>query len=116
MREQFIEIRENRYKVAYVSDRLEQGRGMSGLDSFDPYAGMLFDFAVLSNPTMTPRGLKIVVDLAFIKEDGTIVQLTRLDPSNGLTRASENKVRYALEVPKGFFEENNIKVGDTVVL
>ena len=85
---------------------------MAGVTSLEPLDGMLFDFGSSYPVIMTPRGLLFPVEVAFISEEGVIEEIKILDPADGFTQAASNKVRFSLEVPIGFFEENKITVGD----
>lgn len=91
-------------------------RGLSGVASLGEYDGMLFDFGYENSVVMTPRGLKFPIEVAFISAEGEIKEIVVLDPRVGFTQASTDEVRFALEVPAGFFEQNGIAVGDTVAL
>ena len=103
------------FSVAVYPMELVQGLKGTTRADLGTYDGMLFDFVLPEMVIMTPRGLIMPVELAFINEDGVIVQITKLDPSFGYTQAASSKVRYALEVPIGFFETHNIKVGDILL-
>jgi len=88
-------------------------KGLAGIDSLEPFNGMLFDFGCNFTPIMTPKGLLFPVDVAFLTSAGTIVEIHRLDPENGFTRSTARKdIQFALEVPVGFFEDNDINIGD----
>jgi uncharacterized membrane protein (UPF0127 family) len=94
---------------------LELMHGLRGVTSLEPYDGMLFDFGCNFSPIMTPNGLRFPVDVAFITSGGQIVEIHRLDPADGFTRSTTRRdIRFALEVPVGFFETHSIKIGDTL--
>ena len=60
----------------------------------------------------TPTPLSI----AFIDYSGKIRDIFDMKPFSLDTIVSTVSVRYALEVPKGWFAKNNIKPGDMVEL
>ena len=60
------------------------------------------------------KDTRIPLDIAFIKEDGTIESIKELKPYTLLPVSSDGEVLYALEVNKGWFLENNVKVGDNI--
>ena len=105
-------LKEKDFHFSVASTGLELMQGLKGVENLADFDGMLFDFGVSTKAIMTPRGLRFPVDLAFIREDGTITQIERLDPNLGMLRFASEPVRYALEVPVDFFEKNNIKIGD----
>jgi uncharacterized membrane protein (UPF0127 family) len=109
-------IGEKEFNFSLATTAMELITGLKGVTSLEPYDGMLFDFGQEFFPIMTPKGLLIPVEVAFVSEDGTIREVKRLDPANGFDRAATIKVRYALEVPVGFFEEHNIQIGDLISL
>ena len=109
-----IVINERPYSVSCAETGIELMRGLKGVASLDPYDAMLFDFGMLMEIIMTPRGCLIPLDVAFISGDGKIEEIKLLDPSTGFTQASTKRVRYALEAPVGFFEQNGISVGGII--
>jgi len=57
---------------------------------------------------------KIPLDIAFIREDGTIESIKQLEPFDETPVSSEGEVLCALEVNRGWFAENNVEVGDEI--
>jgi len=110
-------IGEKEFSFSLAESPLELMTGLKGvsLEGLAPYDGMLFDFGTSELIIMTPRGCVMSLELAFLNEDGVITEITKLDPWLGYTQAASSKVRYALEVPIGFFETHNIQVGDILV-
>ena len=109
-------IGEKEFNFSFAETGLELTTGLKGVNSLAPYDGMLFDFGQGFYPIMTPKGLKFPVEVAFISEDGIIHEIKCLDPANGFTQSASMQVRYALEVPVGFFVDNHIHVGDIITL
>ena len=110
-------IGEKEFHFSLAESILELMTGLKGVDvaRLAPYDGMLFDFGTTDFMIMTPRGCVMALDLAFIDADGVIKEITTLDPTLGFNRATSGNVRYALEVPIGFFDTHNIQVGDILV-
>lgn len=109
-----IVVNENTYEVSFAETGMELMTGLKGVASLDPYVAMLFDFGMIMEIIMTPKGCLIPLDVAFISGDGKVEEIKTLDPANGFTQSSSMKVRYALEAPVGFFEQNGISVGDII--
>ncbi len=107
-------IRDKQFNFSLASTAMELITGLAGVTSLESFDGMLFDFGIDWSVIMTPKGLVFPVEVAFINEVGDIQEIKTLDPADGFTQASSKKARFALEVPIGFFEENNIKIGDTL--
>ncbi len=105
-------INEKEFNFSVATKALELMRGLRGAPSLDPFDGMLFDFGCSFSPIMTPSGLLFPVDVAFITGAGEVVEIYRLDPENGFTKSTvRNDIRFTLEVPVGFFENNDIQLG-----
>ncbi len=94
----------------------ERSRGFMKRKRIPDGTGMLFVFAkdeVLSFWMMnTPHPLSI----AYIDSSGRIRDIYDMTPFSLAPVKSTVSVRYALEVPRGWFDRVNIKVGDTLVL
>ncbi|MBQ9630045.1 MAG: DUF192 domain-containing protein [Treponema sp.] len=60
----------------------------------------------------TPHPLSI----AYIDSNGKIKNIFDMAPLSTAPITSTSHVRYALEVPRGYFLDENIKVGDTLLL
>ena len=107
--------KEFHFSMATTAKDLMQGlKGVMNLEFCD---GMLFDFGCPFSPIMTPKGLEIPVDLAFITEAGEVVEIHKLDPEYGFNQGTERQdVRYALEAPVGFFDLHGIKIGDLLLI
>ena len=58
----------------------------------------------------TPHPLSI----AYIDSNGIIADILDMTPFSEATVSSTRSVRYALEVPQGWFRKNGIKEGDKV--
>ena len=61
------------------------------------------------------KNTSIPLSIAFIKEEGVISDIYNLYPFSTLSVCSTDKVKYALEVNRGWFKENEITRGDTVI-
>ena len=94
----------------------EQSRGFMKRKRIPDGTGMLFVFAkdeVLSFWMMnTPHPLSI----AYIDSSGRIRNIYDMTPYSLAPVKSTVSVRYALEVPQGWFDRVNIEVGDTLAL
>ncbi len=106
------------FTFSLASTGLELMRGLGGVTSLEPFDGMLFDFGCQYDIHMWAKNLFFPIDVAFLDENGVVLQFGRLDPKaeRSFTLKAIAPGRYALEVPVGFFEENDIKIGDTFQL
>ena len=96
-----------------ADDDTERAKGLSGVESLGPNEGMLFDFLTEQPVSFWMKNCLMDIDVAFATENKVIVDIGNMykDLPNVLHN-SPVPVRYALEVPKNFFAQNNIAVGD----
>jgi len=88
--------------------------GLMFRESLDPDSGMLFIFDEVSEKSFHMRHTTIPLDIAFINEEGVIESIKELEPLRSSPVYSDADVLYALEVNRGWFEENDVKVGDKI--
>ena len=103
--------------VVEVADREEtRNRGFMEREVIPDGTGMVFVFdrdQVLSFwMKNTPHPLSI----AYIDSTGRIRDIYHMTPFSMANWTSTVSVRYALEVPQGWFEKESITVGDKVVI
>ena len=85
-------------------------------ESLDIDKGMLFIFEEVGQHSFHMKNTRIPLDVAFVKEDGTIESIKELDPYTTLPVSSDGEVLFAIEANRGWFAENNVEVGDEIVL
>ncbi|MCL1813427.1 MAG: DUF192 domain-containing protein [Treponema sp.] len=78
--------------------------------------GMLFIFNEDQILSFWMKNTIIPLSIAYISYDGTIVDIRDMYPNNTSPVQSSRSVRYALEVPQGWFGRVGIKAGDKVTL
>ncbi|OUV69067.1 MAG: hypothetical protein CBC89_01585 [Euryarchaeota archaeon TMED129] len=88
--------------------------GLMFRESLDTNSGMLFIFDEVAEQSFHMRETKIPLDIAFIREDGIIESIKKLEPFEESPVYSEGEVLCALEVNRGWFTENNVEVGDQI--
>jgi uncharacterized membrane protein (UPF0127 family) len=88
--------------------------GLMFRESLDINSGMLFIFEEVAQQSFHMNETRIPLDIAFIREDGTIESIKELEPLDKNSVFSEGEVLCALEVNRGWFEENNVEVGDQI--
>ena len=101
--------------VEIPNNPMEFSLGLMFRESLDENSGMLFKFDEVAQQSFHMKDTRIPLDIAFIKEDGTIESIKELNPYTLKPVYSEGEILYALEVNRGWFMENNIKVGDKIV-
>jgi uncharacterized membrane protein (UPF0127 family) len=94
----------------------ERERGLMFRKSLPEGRGMLFIFDKDDRLSFWMKNTMIPLSLAYIASDGTIRQIVELVPESLAPVQAERSVRYALEMPKGWFERAGVHVGDSVDL
>ena len=88
--------------------------GLMFRESLDYDRGMLFIFEEVGQKSFHMKDTRIPLDIAFIKEDGTIESIKPLNPFTLLPVSSDGDVVSAVEVNRGWFAENNVQEGDAL--
>jgi uncharacterized membrane protein (UPF0127 family) len=76
--------------------------------------GMLFIFDRDQQLSFWMKNTIIPLSIAFIASDGHIIEIKDMQPNDLTSVKSSRSVRYALEVPQGWFQRVNVKPGDVV--
>jgi uncharacterized membrane protein (UPF0127 family) len=109
-----IMINDKTLQVEYAATFAQRAVGLMNRPSLCQQCGMLFKFA---NPKMASMWMKntlIPLDVAFIRSDGVITDISPLQPHDLTSVGSSENVLYALEMNQGWFKKNGIAVGDTM--
>jgi len=78
--------------------------------------GMYFIFEEEQHLSFYMRDTRIPLSIAFIASDGIIESIKDMIPLDERSVSSAGPARFALEVNRGWFDENGIRPGDRVVL
>ena len=92
----------------------EFGTRMVGLMMREKMAlndGMLFVFPGRDTQCMWMKNTLIPLSVAFVDEDGTILNIEDMKPQTENSHCSVKAARYALEMNQGWFKTKNIKAG-----
>tara|TARA_B100002019_G_scaffold139358_1_gene120058 strand:- start:11 stop:1669 length:1659 start_codon:yes stop_codon:yes gene_type:complete len=89
--------------------------GLMFRESLGENCGMLFVFNESGEKSFHMKNTTIPLDIAFINENGVIETIKELEPLNESSITSNANVLYALEVNRGWFEANNVNVGDKIL-
>ena len=89
--------------------------GLMFRESLDTDSGMLFVFDRVAQQSFHMSHTTIPLDIAFIDEEGCIESIKELVPLRREPVYSNAQVLYALEVNRGWFAENKVKVGDQII-
>ncbi|MDR1373545.1 MAG: DUF192 domain-containing protein [Treponema sp.] len=94
----------------------EQAAGLMNRKSLPDGKGMLFVYARDELMSFWMKNTLIPLSIAFIAYDGRILEIRDMKPRDLTPVRSTRYVRYALEVPQGWFSRAGIAAGDRLVL
>lgn len=99
--------------VAEVASTPRQRQiGMMMRTEMAPHEGMLFVFEAPAQQCFWMRNTLLPLSIAFIADDGRIVNLAEMQPRTEESHCSAKPVRYVLEMNRGWFDKRGIKPGD----
>ena len=94
----------------------ELTKGYMGRKHIPEGTGMLFIFKKDEKLSFWMKNTPTALSIAFISSTGEIREIYDMTPFSLASVQSSYSVRYALEVPQGWFKKNNIGPGCTIQL
>ncbi|HQR23081.1 MAG TPA: DUF192 domain-containing protein [Burkholderiaceae bacterium] len=85
--------------------------GMMFREKVAPNHGMLFVFDYKGQQCFWMRNTLLPLSIAFIDDDGTILQIADMAPKSDALHCSQKPVRYALEMEQGWFARKGAAAG-----
>ncbi|MDR1588064.1 MAG: DUF192 domain-containing protein [Treponema sp.] len=101
-------------KVELAKTGDEQARGLMYRKQLPEGEGMLFIFERDKVLSFWMKDTLIPLSIAFIAADGRIIDIKDMQALDTNTVNSSRSVRYALEVPQGWFKRMGVGEGDIV--
>ena len=89
----------------------QQQIGMMMRTEMAAHEGMLFVFDDVAPRCFWMKNTLLPLSIAFIEDDGTVVNIAEMKPRSEASHCSEKPVRYALEMNQGWFSKRAIKAG-----
>jgi uncharacterized membrane protein (UPF0127 family) len=90
---------------------LQTQTGMMFRKEMAAHEGMLFVFDSPAPRCFWMRNTPLPLTIAYIADDGAIVDLIDMQPFSDRTHCSSQPVRFALEMNQGWFAKRGIKPG-----
>ena len=90
----------------------ERSQGLMYRENLPDGEGMLFIFERDQQLSFWMKNTLIPLSIAFISSDGRITEIRDMQPLDENPMRSTRSVRYALEVPQGWFGRVGIQPGD----
>lgn len=103
-------------KAEVAQKEEERNYGFMNRKNIPEGTGMLFVFEKDQVLSFWMKNTPHPLSIAYIDRTGKIQNIFDMTPFSLAPVKSTRSVRYALEVPQGWFEKNGIKTGDKVVL
>jgi uncharacterized membrane protein (UPF0127 family) len=100
--------------VEVADDPWEHQRGLMFREYLPDNMGMLFIFPYPQRLHFWMKNTYIPLSIAYISSDWKILEIYDMEPLSERLVSSKNKVQYALEVNRGYFQRKGIKLGDRV--
>jgi len=88
--------------------------GLQGRPGLLPDHGMWFVYERPFKAVFVMKTVSFPLSIAFMRDDGTIVNIEKLNPGDLHRALAKEKVRYILEMRQGWFGAHGVKPGDKV--
>lgn len=98
-------------RAEVAADHQSRMRGLMFRERLGPNEGMLFVFEAKSTQCFWMRNTILPLTIAFIDDDGSIVNLADMQPRSEDSHCSAKPIRYALEMEQGWFAKRGLKAG-----
>ncbi len=109
-----LTIKGKKIRAEVARTEEEKSRGLMFRDKLGPDEGMLFIYEREEFLSFWMKNTPLPLSIAFIDPRGKIVDIQDMEPFNLRTHTSSRPALYALEMNKGWFRKNGIRVGDVV--
>lgn len=90
---------------------LQRSIGLMNRPTMGGNEGMLFVFEAAGQQCFWMKNTLLPLSIAFLADDGTVVNIEDMQPQTTDSHCSRREVRYALEMNQGWFARRGIKAG-----
>ena len=101
-------------RAEVASNYETRARGLMYRKELAPNAGMLFVFPQPAVQCFWMRNTLIPLSIAFIADDGMIIDIVDMTPMTENSHCSSAPVRLALEMEQGWFAKRGITIGKKI--
>ncbi len=92
----------------------ERSLGLMFRREMGPNEGMVFRFPNPKQVCMWMKNTLLPLSVAFVDEDGKIINIEDMQPETEVAHCSKRSARYALGMNQGWFRKKNIKPGTPI--
>lgn len=104
-------------KLEIAYSHASQSKGLSYRKSLCNNCGMLFVYRHPMKLSFWMKDTYVPLDVAFLDKDMKIKEIIyNLEPLSTKITRSSGRMSYALEMPSGYFEDNEISIGDRLII
>jgi uncharacterized membrane protein (UPF0127 family) len=89
----------------------QRATGLMFRREMPPHEGMLFVFEQASVQCFWMKNTLLPLSIAFLADDGTVVNIADMQPQSLDSHCSTKPVRYVLEMNQGWFAKRGVKAG-----
>lgn len=100
-----------RIDAEVAADQPNRMQGLMHRKSMPPNQGMLFVFPFADRHCMWMRNTLIPLSVAFLDEDGRIINIEDMKPQSEKNHCAHSAARFALEMNQGWFSGKGLKPG-----
>ena len=101
-------------QAEYASSNEERMQGLMFRKQMGTNEGMMFRFDRNGKVCMWMKNTLLPLSVAFIDEEGSIINIEDMQPETLDSHCAEKPARYALEMNQGWFKRKNIKSGSKI--
>ena len=109
----FIELSVGMYRIEaeIAADPERRATGLMHREAMPTLNGMLFVFPFLATHCMWMRNTLLPLSVAFLDEDGRVINIAEMKPKTEDNHCAARPARYALEMNTGWFARRSISPG-----
>lgn len=101
-------------KAEVAASDAQRQQGLMFREKMEGNNGMVFMFDQPNTQCMWMKNTLLPLSVAFIDEQGKIVNIEDMQPQTLESHCSKKPVKYALEMNLGWFKQKNIKPGMSI--
>ncbi|HXE39725.1 MAG TPA: DUF192 domain-containing protein [Azonexus sp.] len=101
----------HRIEAEVAANQQNRMLGLMNRKVMAPQRGMLFVFPQQNTHCMWMRNTLIPLSVAFLDEEGAIINIENMQPQTEDNHCAKVPARYALEMNLGWFDQRGIKPG-----
>lgn len=104
----------NVIRAEVASAPSQRAQGLMHRQSMGANDGMIFVFEQPAEVCMWMKNTPLPLSVAFIDDEGKIVNIEEMQPLTLESHCSKKQARYALEMNGGWFQQKNVKPGVSI--